>query len=205
MSPRTLVATLGVVATALTTSTAVAQEQPLKTIREGVLDRIELFVDRPPRAADSIVAIKRFTTDAANLGTGVSGTKDEQQAARTMQTEAPKELEAAFMKALTSGGGFKGVVRDGPGDLVVEGSFTDINPGSLPKKGGVLGERSVVAVAGTVRDGSGKLLARFEQRRVAATRVLGADAVAKMRQDARNLGEDIAKFLKTWTGGKSLS
>ena len=109
------------------------------------------------------------------------------------------------MKALSSGGGFKGVVRDGTGDLVVEGSFTDINPGSLPKKGDVLGERSVVAIAGTVKDASGKLLARFEQRRVATTRVLGADPASKMRQDSRNLGEDIAKFLKAWTSGKSLS
>ena len=109
------------------------------------------------------------------------------------------------MKALTSGGGFKGVVRDGAGDLVIEGSFTDINPGSLPKKNGILGGRSVMAVAGTVRDGSGRILARFEQRRVSPTRVLGADPVKKMRQDSRNLGEDIAKFLKAWTSGKSLS
>jgi hypothetical protein len=182
-----------------------AQDQPLKTIREGVLDRIELFVDRPPRAADSVVTIKPFSTEGASLGTGTTGSADDQKAAKTMLTEAPKELEAAFMKALTSGGSFKGVVRDGTGDLVVEASFTDINPGSVPKKGGMLGERSVVAVAGTVRDGSGKLLVRFEQRRVAATRVLGADAVSKMRQDSRNLGEDIAKFLKAWTSGKSLS
>ena len=109
------------------------------------------------------------------------------------------------MKALTAGGLFKGVVRDGTGDIVVEGSFTDMNPGSPPNKSGVLGERSVMAVSGTVRDGSGKLLARFEHRRLAATVVLGADAAGKMRQDARNLGEDIAKFLKAWTSGKSLS
>ena len=202
MSPRTFIVfvTLAIAATA-----ALPQEQPLRTIREGVLDRIELFVDQPPRPGDSVVAIKPFTTDNANFGTAVSGSKDEQQAARTLKADAPQELEAAFMKELASGGGFKGVVRDGAGDLVVEGSFTDINPGSLPKKGGVLGERSVMAIAGTVRDGSGKLLARFEQRRVAATRVLGADAAGKMRQDSRNLGGDIAKFLKAWTSGKSLS
>jgi Domain of unknown function (DUF4410) len=202
MSPRTFVAGLTL---AIASIAAVPQEQLLKTIREGVLDRIELFVDRPPRPADSIVAIKPFTTDSANLGTGVSGSKEEQQAATTLKTDAPKEFEAAFMKGLTSGGGFKGVVRDSTGDLVVEGSFTDMNPGSLPKKDSVLGERSVMAVTGTVRDGSGKLLARFEQRRVSATRVLGVDAASKMRQDARNLGEDIAKFLKAWTSGKSLS
>jgi hypothetical protein len=206
MSPRTFFAAMSVVACAsIPLIGLTSQEQPLKTIREGVLDRIELFVDRPPRAADSIVAIKPFTTEGANLGTGLSGTPDEQKAAKIMLVEAPKELEAAFMKALTSVGGFKGVVRGGPGDLVIEGSFTDLNPGSLPKKGGVLGERSVVAVAGTVRDGSGKLLVRFEQRRVSPTRVLGADPVRKMRQDSRNLGEDIAKFLKAWTSGKSLS
>jgi hypothetical protein len=204
MHSRTLVAFAAAVTCALTMPAARAQEQPLKTIREGVLDRIELFVDQPPRAADSVVTLKPFTTDTANLGTGATGSKDEQQAAQALRTDAPKELEAAFMKSLAEGG-FKGVVRDGAGDLVVEGSFTDINPGSLPKKGGVLGERSVMAVAGTVRDGSGKLLARFEQRRVAATRVLGADAVGKMRQDSRNLGQDLAKFLKAWTSGKSLS
>ena len=202
MFPRTLVATL---AMAAASTLALAQEQPLRTIRDGALDRIELFVEQPPRAAGSVVTIKPFTTDAASLGTGVSGTKEQQQAAQTLRTEAPKELEAAFMKALASGGLFKGVVRDGTGDIVVEGSFTDMNPGSPLNKSDVLGERSVMAVSGTVRDGSGKLLARFEQRRVASTRVLGADAVGKMRQDARNLGEDIAKFLKAWTSGKSLS
>lgn len=202
MFPRTLVATL---AMAAASTLALAQEQPLRTIREGALDRIELFVEQPPQAAGSVVTIKPFTTDAANLGTGVSGTKEQQQAAQTLRTEAPKELEAAFMKALASGGLFKGVVRDGTGDIVVEGSFTDMNPGSPLNKSDVTGERSVMAVSGAVRDGSGKLLARFEQRRVASTRVLGADAVGKMRQDARNLGEDIAKFLKAWTSGKSLS
>jgi hypothetical protein len=180
------------------------QDQPLKTVREGMLDRIELFVESPPRPSESVVTIRPFATDAANLGTGATGSKDEQKAAQALRTDAPKELETAFMKALSSGG-FKGVVRDGTGDLVVEGSFTDLNPGSLPKKGGMLGERSVVAIAGTVKDASGRLLARFEQRRVAATRVLGADPAGKMRQDARNLGEDIAKFLKAWTSGKSLS
>jgi Domain of unknown function (DUF4410) len=202
MFPRTLVVTLTVAAAS---TLALAQEPPLKTIREGALDRIELFVEQPPLAASSVVTIKPFTTDAAKLGTGVSGTKEQQQAAQALRTEAPKEFEAAFMKALTAGGLFKGVVRDGTGDIVVEGSFTDMNPGSPPNKSGVLGERSVMAVSGTVRDGSGKLLARFEQRRLAATVVLGADAAGKMRQDARNLGEDIAKFLKAWTSGKSLS
>jgi hypothetical protein len=122
---------------------ALAQEQPLRTIREGALDRIELFVEQPPQAAGSVVTIKPFTTDAANLGTGVSGTKEQQQAAQTLRTEAPKELEAAFMKALDSGELFKGVVRDGTGDIVVEGSFTDMNPGSPLNKSDVLGERSV--------------------------------------------------------------
>src|SRR6476469_8118594 len=202
MFTRTIVATL---AMAAASTLALAQEQPLRTIRDGALDRIELFVEQPPLAAGSVVTIKPFTTDAANLGTGVSGTQEQQQAAQTLRTEAPKELEAAFMKALASGGLFKGVVRYGTGDIVVEGSFTDMNPGSPLNKSDVLGERSVMAVSGTVRDGSSKLLARFEQRRVASTRVLGADAVGKMRQDARNLGEDIAKFLKAWTSGKSLS
>jgi hypothetical protein len=202
MSPRTFLVGL---ALALASTGALPQEQPLKSIREGVLDRIELFVDRPPRPAEVIVAIRPFTTDTANLGTGVSGSKEEQQAVQTLKIDAPKQLEEAFMKALSSGGGFKGVVRDGPGDLVVEGSFTDMNPGSLPKKGDVLGERSVMAVTGTLRDGSGTLLARFEQRRFSSTRVLGANAVGRMRQDARNLGEDIANFLKAWTSGKSLS
>jgi hypothetical protein len=203
MFARTFVAALAAFALS-PVSAGLAQEQPLKTIREGILDRIELFVDQPPRAASSVVSIKPFTTDAANFGTAASGT-NEQQAAQAMRTQAPKELEAAFMKAMTSGGTFKGVVRDGTGDLIVEGSFTDINPGSVPKKDSVLGERSVVAVAGTVRDASGKLLVRFEQRRVAATRVLGADAAGKLRQDSRNLGEDIAKFLQAWTSGKSIS
>jgi hypothetical protein len=202
MSPRTFAVSI---ALAIASTAALPQEQPVKTVREGILDRIELFVDQPPRPADVIVTIKPFTTDTANLGTGASGSKNEQSAAQELKTAAPKELEAAFIKAVSSGGGFKGVVRDGIGDLVVEGSFTDINPGSVPKKGEVLGERSVMAISGTLRDGSGKLLARFEQRRVAATRILGADAVGKMRQDSRNLGQDIARFLKAWTSGKSLS
>jgi hypothetical protein len=190
-----------VVACAVTTLSA--QEQPLRTIREGILDRIELFVDRPPTPGTSVVVVKPFTTEGTNLGAASTGTAND-QSARRVRAEVPLDLTDGFFKGLSSLGGFKGILREGEGDLIVEGNFTDLKPGSLPKGGLLKGERSVVAVAGTVRDGSGKLLAKFEQRRMSVMTALGADSERKMQQDARNLGQDLAKFVHAWLNGKAL-
>jgi uncharacterized protein DUF4410 len=184
---------------------AEVQDKPTRVVKDGILDQIELFLASPP-AAEAIVVIHPFTTDKADLGTGATGNKNQQAEAATMQTEAPKILSAAFVKHLESAKVVRAVRSEGDGDLVVDGSFTEINPGSRAKRyfGGFGAGKSSMAVEGTITDGTGKLLARFKQRRIATMGVMGGDSLGKMKADSENLGEDLAKFIRAWLTGKKL-
>jgi uncharacterized protein DUF4410 len=184
-----------------------AQEKALRVIDDGVLDHIELFVPQPPGGANTIVVIRLFTADTADLGTGgAKGGKDQQREAATMQVEGPKELAAAFVEELEGQKAVKAVRTEGDGDLVIEGRFTEINPGSRTKRYlvGFGAGKSAMAVEGNVRDAAGNLLARFKQRRIAAVGMMGGDSLKKMKQDSRNIGEDLAKFVRAWLTGKDL-
>ena len=123
-----------------------------------------------------------------------------------MQTEAAKILSAAFVEDLESAKVVRAVRSEGDGELVIDGSFTEINPGSRTKRyfGGFGAGKSSIAVEGTITDGAGKLLARFKQRRIATMGVMGGDSLAKMRADSENIGEDLAKFIRAWLTGKKL-
>jgi hypothetical protein len=192
---------------AVTSAADLAQDKALRVIEDGVLDRIELFVPKPPDNDDAVVVIRTFTADTADLGTGgPKGGKDQQAEAATMQTEGPKELAAAFVEELERAKVVKAVRTQGDGNLVIEGKFTEINPGSRAKRYwvGFGAGKSAMAVDGTVRDGSGNLLARFKQRRIAAMGMMGGDSLNKMKQDSRNIGEDLAKFVRTWLTGRDL-
>lgn len=197
---------LALVAIAAALAVEGAQEKPLRVVNDGVLDRIELFVVQPPSATDAVVVIRPFTTDTADLGTGAKGNKNQQAEAATMQVDGPKELAAAFIKELEDAKVVRAVRNDGDGDLMIEGKFTEINPGSRAKRywAGFGAGKSAMAVEGTIRDASGKLLTRFKQRRIATMGVMGGDSLNKMKQDSRNIGEDLAKFVRAWLTGKDL-
>jgi hypothetical protein len=192
---------------------ALGAQAPVKTIEDGVLDKIELFV-ASPGGKDLVVVMKPFDTSKADLGTGGKDGKDaRQQEAKTMQNEGPRVLAEHFVTGLEKSGAVKSVraltsaddaVPDGA--LVVEGSFLTLDPGSRAKRyfAGFGAGKSSVKVTGTVKDSSGRTLARFEQRRVGTMGMGGGDSLGKLMADSGNIGEDIAKFLAKWARGDTL-
>jgi hypothetical protein len=201
----------GLLTTVLTV--AAAPQAAVKTIEDGALDRIELFVATLDMGGDRAVAIKPFDASSADLGTGgKEGKESRQEEAKTMQNEGPRVLAERFSSALKEAGPFKDVrvlkpnETAPPNALVVEGKFVELNPGSRAKRyfAGFGAGKSSVKVVGTVKDGSGKTLASFEQRRVGAMGVGGGDSLGKLMSDSRSIGEDIAKFLSKWARGADL-
>ena len=205
----------------LIAAAAAPPDKPVKKIDEGLLDSIELYVATLPAPGDQTVLVRPFTSDKAELGTGnKDGDKDEQSEAQKMQTEGPNLLAEALIATLKEQGGFKdatvGSVANGGGEappadaggstLIVEGQFTELDPGSRVKRYfvGFGAGKAAVAVSGTVKDGSGKLLATFKQRRVATMGAAGGDSIKKMTGDCKSIGEDIARFLSAWAKGKKL-
>jgi hypothetical protein len=93
-----------------------------------------------------------------------------------------------------------------PEAIVVEGKFVQIDPGSRAARyfGGFGAGKSQIAVEGTVKDGAGKLLAEFAQKRVGAMGAFGGDSLEKMTDDTKRIAEDVANFLGAWARGKSL-
>jgi Domain of unknown function (DUF4410) len=192
------------------TGTAVMQAtsdtKPVKKIEEGLLDSIELYVATLPAPAEHTVIVHPFTSDKAELGTGSKENDDNkaQGQAQQLQTEGPKALADSLVASLNEEGGFKGASlaegasTDAASTLVVEGQFTELDPGSRAKRYfvGFGAGKAAVAVSGTVKDGAGTLLATFKQRRVATMGAAGGDSIKKMT--------DIAKFLSAWAKGKKL-
>jgi hypothetical protein len=192
---------------------ATSAQAPFKTIEDGALDRIELFINSLEGATTREVVIRPFDASAADLGTGGKEGKDtRQQEAQTMQNEGPRVLAERFVASLKGSGPFKDVrvfKSDEPaleGALIVEGKFVELNPGSRTKRylAGFGAGKSSVRVSGTVKDGSGRILATFQQRRIGTMGMGGGDSLGKLMSDSRSIGEDIAKFLAKWARGDSL-
>ena len=190
-----------------------AAQAPVKTIEEGVLDRIELFVPSLDRAADLPVVIRPFDASTAHLGTGGKGGKEtRQEEARTMQNEGPRVLAERFVSALEKRGPFKSVLVAKPGEplpegaLIVEGKFVTLDPGSRAKRyfAGFGAGKSSVKVSGVVKDSAGRTLAAFEQRRIGTMGMGGGDSLGKLMSDSRSIGEDIATFIARWARGDDL-
>jgi hypothetical protein len=128
-----------------------------------------------------------------------------------MQPLAPGILADEFVAKLKPIGPFTDVaVVTGdtvpPDALVVEGKFTEMDPGSRAKRAfvGYGAGKSGVKVQGTIKSADGTVLATFEQRRVGVMGGMGGDSMDKLRGDAKSIGEDIAKFLSAWASGKKL-
>ena len=191
-----------------------AAQKPLKSIEDGALDRIDLYVASLERPGETSVAIKPFDASAADLGTGgKEGKEARQQEAQTMKTDGPRVLAERFVATLEKGGPFKTVVElkadeaAPEGAIVVEGRFLTIDPGSRAKRyfAGFGAGKSSVKVSGAVKDAGGRTLATFEQRRIGTMGVGGGDSLGKLMSDSRSIGEDIAKFLAKWARGEKLA
>ena len=159
----------------------------------------------PP--ASKVVVIRPFSATDADI---VNGEKKEET--RAMQVRAPNVLNESFVPKLKGLGPFTdvSVLAAGampPADaIVVEGKFTEMDPGSQAKRYfvGFGAGKSGVMVDGSVKSADGTVLATFQQRRVGVMGVAGGDSMEKLVSDTKAIGEDIAKFLNAWVTGKKL-
>ena len=192
-------ATLAVAA--LATATLVAQT-PVKSIEDGALDMIKLYVEKLPSTTAPVV-IHPFSATEADITEGDKTSDD----VKTMFKEGPPLLAESFVTSMKKLGPFTEVsVGSGKapaGALVVEGKFTELEPGSRAARiwAGYGGGKSAVTAKGTVKI-DGKLVAEFQQRRI-GTR--GKTSLDLMHEDTKTIGEDIAKFLNKWATGKKLN
>lgn len=191
-----------------------ARQQPApRVIREGILDLITLQVPSLPEAAGTPVAIRRFSVEAVDLGTGAEGGKATRVAEATkVREDGPKLLLDELVARLTKSMAFREVIAIGPdaaapaGAILVEGRFVKIDPGSRAKRylAGFGAGKSTVAVEGAVKDAKGETLATFQQKRHGSMGAFGGDSLGKLTSDSRSIGGDIAEFLAAWARGKSL-
>jgi hypothetical protein len=192
---------------------AASAQSPVRTIEDGALDKIELFVASLEKPGDLTIVIKPFDASGAELGTGgKDGKEARQQEAKTMQNEGPRVLADRLAATLTESKSFKQVqVAKGDeaapaGGLVIEGKFLRLDPGSRAKRyfAGFGAGKSSVEVAGSVKDANGRTLATFSQRRIGAMGMGGGDSLGKLMSDSKDIGEDIGKFLTKWAAGADL-
>jgi len=194
----------GILAAALT-ALAVGGQTPVQTIDGGILDDIKLYTQKLPQT--TTVVIRPFSATDADI---VNGEKKEET--RKMQPEAPKLLANEFVARLKKLGPFTDVtIADGSatppaGAIVVEGKFTEMDPGSRAKRYlvGYGAGKSGVTAEGSVKTADGTLLATFQQRRIGTMGIGGGDSMKKLTSDTENIGEDLAKFLSAWANGKKL-
>lgn len=178
-----------------------AQGRPVKSIKDGLLDEIKLYVDKPP-AATQVVMIP-FTADER--------VKADNDDTKKMLVDGPGMLAEHFSARLKELGPYTAVAAGAAGAtpadaLVVDGKFTEMDPGSRTARYlvGFGAGKSGVTVEGALKSGDGKVLATFQQRRVGVMGVAGGNSLDKLKSDTRDIGQDIAKFLSAWATGKKL-
>ena len=184
--------------------------KPIRTVKDGIMDEIRVYKEPAP-VASSAIAIRSFSATDANLSESNKGKEIPKQTVE-MQAIGPKVLAEKFALELKKAGPYTNVsVVDAgatppPGAILVEGKFTELDPGSRAKRYvvGFGAGKSGVAIEGSVKAADGTLLATFVQRRIGAMGAFGGDSVGKMTEDCRNIGEDIAKFLSAWASNKKL-
>lgn len=206
---RSLVAALAVVGVcvgALQIAPVLAQGSPVQTVKGGILDEVKLYSAKLPET--KVVVIRPFSATDADITEG-----DKKDETKKMQDIGPGVLNDEFVGKLKAMGPFTdvSVLAAGatpPADaIVIEGKFTEMDPGSRAKRAfvGYGAGKSGVKVQGTIKSGDGKQLATFEQRRVGVMGgMAGGDSIGKLTADTTAIGEDIAKFLSAWATGKKL-
>jgi hypothetical protein len=190
---------------ALALAAATQSGAPVQTIKDGILDDIKLYVQKLP--STQAVVVRPFSATDADI---VNGEKKEET--KKMQVDAPKMIADELAAKLKEFGGFASisVLEAGatpPADaIVVEGKFTEMDPGSRAKRYfvGYGAGKSAVTAEGAVKSADGTVLATFTQRRVGTMGVGGGDSMKKLTSDTKSIGEDVAKFLSAWAGGKKL-
>ena len=207
VTPVTVLLALALAAGFVWSNPAAGQSSPapVRTIKDGILDQIRLYVEKPP--ATTRAAMRLFSATDADVVTG-----EKKEETRKMQADGPRMLDDRFvarlkeLKTFTDGSILDGQAQAPADALIVEGKFTELDPGSRAKRYfvGFGAGKSGVNVEGSVKGADGTLLADFQQRRVGTMGVAGGDSLGKLASDTRAIGEDIAKFLTAWTKGDKL-
>ena len=182
-----------------------AQDNPIRTVKGGLLDEIKLYAEKPPTSGR--VVIRLFSATDADIVEG-----DKKDETKTMQADGPRMLADHFVSKLKQLKSFADVsaidlAAPAPSDaLVVEGKFTELDPGSRAKRyfAGFGAGKSAVTIVGSVKSPDGKLLATFQHRRIGVMGAMGGDSLGKLASDTKDLGEDVAKFLDAWATGKKI-
>jgi hypothetical protein len=215
MSARLFVPVMLMIALVPVLSAVAIQEppgKPVRAIEEGILDEITLYTSQAP-AASSPVVMRLFSASDTDLGTGGEGGKETRQSeAKMMQDQGPKLLAASFATKLKALGPYtditveSGTLATDDSKVIIEGTFTKIDPGSRAKRYfvGFGAGKSTIEVKGTVKTGGGRMLATFTQRRLGVMGNAGGDSLGKLKADCENIGEDLAKFFSAWGKGQSL-
>jgi hypothetical protein len=154
-----------------------AQGSPVQTVKGGMLDEVKLYVQTPP--STKTVVMRPFSASDTDITEG-----DKKDETKKMQPLAPGILADEFVAKLKPIGPFTDVaVVTGdtvpPDALVVEGKFTEMDPGSRAKRAfvGYGAGKSGVKVQGTIKSADGTVLATFEQRRVGVMGGMGGDSM----------------------------
>jgi hypothetical protein len=189
----------------LAASTGLAEDQALRTVKGGILDEAKLYVEKLP--APATVVIRPLSATDADLVNG-----DKKDETRKMQVDGPKIFTDEFVAKLKGMGPFTEVLALDAGSappagaLVIEGKFTEMDPGSRAKRYvvGFGAGKSGVTVEGSIKSADGATIATFQQRRIGVMGVAGGDSMGKLIADTKNIAEDLAKFLSEWAKGHKL-
>ncbi len=185
---------------------AQGRDKPIQTVKDGIMDQIRVYVAAPP-GLSTPVRLRPFAADAAALGKDQDDLPDE---TKLVQRDVPTILRDHIVTGLKKAS-FTDVDRveagaEVPaGAVVVEGQFTEVDPGSRAKRFwvGFGAGKSATSAKGTVMMG-GTLLADFQQRRIGVMGVAGGDSLSNLREQAGTIGDDVAAFLVAWVNGKRL-
>jgi len=183
----------------MATSTGVAEDQVIRTVKGGILDEAKLYVDKLPPL--TTVVIHPLSATDADLVNG-----DKKEETKKMQVDGPKMFADEFVAKLKGMGPFTEVSALDAGSaapagaLVIDGKFTEMDPGSRAKRYvvGFGAGKSGVTVEGSVKSADGAMFATFQQRRVGVMGVAGGDSMGKLIADTKNIAGDLAKFLSEW-------
>ena len=186
-------------------SVGLAEDQVIRTVKGGILDEAKLYVEKLP-ALTTVVILPLSATDA-DL---VNGEKKDET--KKMQVDGPKLFTDEFVTKLKRMGPFSEVSALDAGSaapagaLVIDGKFTEMDPGSRAKRYvvGFGAGKSGVTVEGSVKSADGATFATFQQRRIGVMGVAGGDSLGKLIADTKNIAEDLAKFLSEWAKGNKL-
>ena len=169
------------------------------------LDRYRVLGELPSGAK---ILIKRFGTEETNFGPLKK--KRQQETADNMKVTAPLTLQQTIVQRLGEGGAFADVAAWEEGELpadavLIEGSFTVLNPGNRNKRYwvGLGAGKAKVCVEGRVVDDAGELLGTFGDCRSGTGMMAftGGRSEGMMSNDLYRCGFNVADFLSAWGQG----